>query len=286
LFGCAHRAFGQTAQPGLNCTDVTAAPPLALTPTEEELHSIFLLLAMALVHDAWGVDRRRPEQIAAYAAAEPGRHFPDYTGHNIGAVLVDRTSNVISFGLNRNVVLNSTLEHAEARTIRNAIRIANAASGKAGPKRWSFGSLLLADRLYATLEPCAQCAGIMDLANIGSVVYGQDDPSQHHIVNVLYNLGQPPGSGGAPLPVRAAFTPYWDALAAAYTRFVARAAPGARTGLTSFLETVEAYRIYRDAARSFAAMTVQEPANAAALGGARAFRVRWQQHLQSGVAPA
>jgi tRNA(Arg) A34 adenosine deaminase TadA len=279
-----HLAQGEAAQSGPSCVEITDAPTLTLSSAEEERHLIFMLLAMALVHDGWGVEHSRPEQLAAYAAVEPGRRFPNYAGHNVGAVLVDASSGVISFALNRNVELNSTLEHAEARATRNAIRIANAAAGPAGPERWSFGALLQGKRLYATLEPCAQCAGIMDLANIGAVIYGQDDPGQRGIVNVLYNL-QRSGPGNAPLPIRASFTPWWERLATAYGRFAAEAAQGARTGLTSFLETVEAYLIYRDAAREFATIEVRDPDNAAALLGARAFRERWRSHVGEGVAP-
>ena len=120
LLGCAHSAHSLAAA-SPNCTDVTAAPALELGGAEQEIHNILLLLAMALAFDGWGVDRSRPEMVAAYKAVEPDRDFPDYAGHNIGAVLVDRSSNVISGALNRSVQLNSTIAHAEARTIGNAI---------------------------------------------------------------------------------------------------------------------------------------------------------------------
>jgi len=281
---CCGGAHGATP-PAPTCTDVTAAPVLKLSPAEAERHTIFLLLAMALVYDGWGVDRARPDLVAAYAAAEPQRRFPDYAGHNIGAVLVDRGFQVVSFALNRNVALNSTLEHAEERAIRNAIRIANDSAGPAGPKPWSFGSLLREDRIYTTLEPCAQCAGIMDLANIRAVIYGQDDPSQRHLVDVIYNLQQRPGSPGAPLPIRASFSPYWDRLASGFERFQAQPSAGLPAGATSFLETVEAYKIYREAAQKFDAWETSDPENVAALRGAREFRARWQPSVADGVAP-
>jgi tRNA(Arg) A34 adenosine deaminase TadA len=282
-FGCTRAPHGKKVSRRLKCSDVAAPPPLTLTPTEEEMHCILLLLAMALVFDGWGVDRRRPEQIAAYAAVEPARRFADYLGHNVGALLVDRNSDIICFALNRSVELNSTLEHAELRTVRAAIQIANASRVPSDPPSWSFGSLLQADRLYATLEPCSQCAGILELARFGSVTYAQDDPAQHHIANVLYNLHQQPG---APLPVRALFLPFWDELTTAYQRFVAAAPQGGRTGLTSFLQTVEAYQIYRKAATAFATMQEKHPANAGLLHNARMFRTRWQESVQKGVVPA
>jgi tRNA(Arg) A34 adenosine deaminase TadA len=285
LFGCIGLVPIRSALATPACTDLLAPPPLRLSAEEQELHSIYLLLAMALVFDAWGVDRTRPELIAAYAAAEPGRRFDDYLGYNIGALLVDRNSAIICFALNRNIQLNSTLEHAEARAVRNGIGIANAARPPGDTASWSFGSLLQADRLYATLEPCAQCSGIMELANLGSMIYGQDDPSQHHISTVLYNLYRHSAMPGSLVPIRATFLSCWGELASAYQRFVADAAPRSRVGLTSFLETVAAYRIYRKTAAAFATMQPRHASNAAILAGARAFRDRWRGRLTQGIVP-
>jgi hypothetical protein len=69
-------------------------------------------------------------------------------------------------------------------------------------------------------------------------------------------------------------------LAAAYREFVGAAPPGARTGLTSFLQTVEAYRIYEMAARAFETLPVSHAENTAILGEARAFRDRWADTLR------
>lgn len=285
-----HSAVAQTASIP-DCPDIAAAPHLNLSAQEQERHEIYLRLAMAMVFDGWGVDRNRKDLVAAYAAAEPGRKFGAYAGHNVGALLVGAQDQIICFALNRNVELNSTLEHAEARAIRSAIHIANAERFQTGGPAWSFGNLLRGDRLYATLEPCAQCAGIMDLANIGTVVFGQSDPAQNGIVNVLYNLNHSSSrqtsveAGGAPLPVPAAFGDIWGELEAAYRSFVATAQTGSRTGVTSFLETVAAYRIYREAAAAFSSMQVRDEANAAALRTAQAFRAQWQGRIFVGAVP-
>ena len=96
LFGCAGgTAHARTAGSKFACVDLTANPTVTLAPPEQEAHSILLLTTMAMVFDNWGVDQRRPEQVAAYAAAEPDRRFQDYLGHNIGALLVDRTSTIV-----------------------------------------------------------------------------------------------------------------------------------------------------------------------------------------------
>jgi tRNA(Arg) A34 adenosine deaminase TadA len=262
--------------------DLTAAPAVPMTAAEAERHTILLRLAMALTFDGWGVDRHRPETVAAYRAADPGRTFADYLGHNIGALLVDRSGNIVCFALNRAVQFNSTLEHAEARAVRAAIAAANATRPRDAAPPWTFGDLLRADKLYTTLEPCAQCAGIMQLANLGEVIYAQDDPSQCHVVNVLYNLGSQPR---APVPVRADFLPAREELEACYRRFLASVPSGGRSGLTSFLETVPAYQIYRRAAMSFESMSVRYPSNVDTHRQAKAFRDAHRNALKDGLIP-
>jgi len=275
----------QTKAGAAQCDDVTAPPRLSLTPVEEERHGIFLLLAMAMTFDAWGVDKERPDLVAAYAAVDPTRRFADYLGHNIGALLVDEDWNIVNFALNRSVQLNSTLEHAEARSVRAAIAAANAMPKPGASKPWSYGRLLKSDRLYATLAPCQQCAGILDLASVECIVYAQDDPGQHQIVNVLYNLDQGSGSSSAPMPIQATFLPFWNELEDAYVRFVNSTPKGGPTGLTLFLEGVESYRVYRHAANWFAKMGPQHAENVTALDRARAFRTHWMSKLEKGIVP-
>jgi tRNA(Arg) A34 adenosine deaminase TadA len=193
---------------------------------------------------------------------------------------VDPQGAIVCFALNRNVVLNSTMAHAEARAVGAAIVRANDKTPQNATPSWTFGALLRGDTLYDTLEPCAQCAGIMDLANIGTVVYAQDDPETRGIANVLYNLQSRPGEPGASLPIRANFLPVWDALEAAYRRFLDTAPLGGRTGLTSFLQTVEAYRLYTTAAHAFDTLQATHPENAPLLREARVFRARWADRLR------
>jgi tRNA(Arg) A34 adenosine deaminase TadA len=265
---------------------VAAPPPVDLTARESEQHSIYLLLAMALVFDGWCVNKTRPEQVQAYAAGAPDRIFAAYLGHNVGALVVDPREGILAFALNRNVELRSTLEHAEARAIRHAINRRNKA-GIGGDDLWSFTGLLKGVRIYATLEPCSQCAGIAELANLEAVVYAQDDPFQCGVANVLYNLHLHLRSGAAasPLPIRATFFPLWNELAAAYADFVASKPSHGRTGLTSFLETFQAYAIYREAAERLDRVVVKDPENAIVLEHAQAFRRDRASQLQRGLTP-
>ncbi len=254
-----------------------AAPPLVeLAEREKEEHTIYLLLAMALVFDSWGVNKKRPEQAQIYADGERGRIFNAYLGHNVGALVVEPGEGILAFALNRNVELRSTLEHAEARAVRHAIDRRNERAS-VGEDPWSFANLLKGARLYATPEPCSQCAGIVELANFEAVVYAQDDPFQCGAASVLYKLRRNlrPDGGAAALPIRATFLPFWDELAAAHAGFVASKPAHGRTGLTSFLETFEAYTIYRSAAARLEAMVAEDRGNEGVLQSARKFRRDW-----------
>lgn len=266
--------------------DVAAPPPIELSTPDTEAHSIYLLLAMALVFDGWCVNKNRAEQAQVYADGEPERVFPAYLGHNVGALVVDPREGILAFALNRNVELRSTLEHAEARAVRHATNRRNKA-GMGSDDLWGFTGLLKGVRIYATLEPCSQCAGIVELASLESIIYAQDDPFQCGVANVLYKLHQNlrPAGAASPIPVRATFFPLWDELAAAYADFVASKPAHGRTGLTSFLETFQAYAIYRRAAERLDGMVVDEPENAMALRHAQRFRRDWGSKLGSGLAP-
>jgi tRNA(adenine34) deaminase len=80
----------------------------------------------------------------------------------VGAiVVVDGT--VIGRGRNRTIELHDPTAHAEILAVREA-------AGVMGSWRLTGASL------YATLEPCAMCAGAIVLARIERLVIGADDP--------------------------------------------------------------------------------------------------------------
>ncbi|HEU5328364.1 MAG TPA: hypothetical protein VFU78_09750 [Thermomicrobiales bacterium] len=61
--------------------------------------------------------------------------------------------------------------------------------------------------IYTSLEPCAQCSGMMALGRVQRVVYLQRDPKVAAVANILYNLYNPPGADpsqlkSAPLPIQ------------------------------------------------------------------------------------
>lgn len=181
---------------------------IALEREEQLRHQLFLRLAMALVAHFWNGNtngptgeypQRRKQQTGEIVKnGKPVTNLygdgKQYFGHNIAAVAVDGDHHVIDFDFNHNDLFKSSIEHAEARLMRRLFNLTGLRS------EWSLGDepdLTPDDRymtklsdvtIYTTLEPCAQCAGIMALARVKEVVYLQPDPGAFGVANILYNL--------------------------------------------------------------------------------------------------
>ena len=82
----------------------------------------------------------------------------------IGCVIVYE-GKVIGRGYNRRNTDHSTLAHAEIAAIRKASRVMG---------DWRLEGCTL----YCTLEPCPMCAGALNWAQIGRIVYGAPDPKR------------------------------------------------------------------------------------------------------------
>jgi tRNA(adenine34) deaminase len=80
----------------------------------------------------------------------------------VGAVVV-RDGRLLGRGRNRRERLADPTHHAEIEAIREAARQAGT---------WRLEGMTL----YATLEPCAMCAGAAVNARLARIVYGCDDP--------------------------------------------------------------------------------------------------------------
>jgi len=174
-------------------------------PLEEgmkERHRIYLLLLMAIVFAYWnGLKNGRR---ATYPWNDPldakdpnyDRLAGDYLGHNIAALAVDRSGRVLDFEFNHNNLFNSSAEHAEARLVHRLYSLAQLSES------WSAvpvseiqntssdrrGTNLQGVTIYTSLESCAQCSGVMALAQITEVVYLQTDPGMYFIGRILRNL--------------------------------------------------------------------------------------------------
>ncbi len=90
----------------------------------------------------------------------------------VGAVVLDRTGAPVGYGQNRVIRDHDPTAHAEILAVRSA--------GQA------LGNYRLEGcSLYATLEPCAMCAGAMIHARIVRLVFGAFDPKAGAAGSVL-----------------------------------------------------------------------------------------------------
>jgi len=95
----------------------------------------------------------------------------------VGAVVVCE-GQIVGRGWNRNLAENDPTAHAEIVALRDA--------------GTSAGNHRLGDcELFATIEPCAMCAGALVHARIRRLVYGADDPKAGAVHSVLQVLNHP-----------------------------------------------------------------------------------------------
>ena len=95
----------------------------------------------------------------------------------VGAVVV-RAGELVSRGWNRNLADHDPTAHAEIVALRAAGAI--------------LGNHRLGDcDLFATIEPCAMCAGALVHARIRRLVYGADDPKAGAVHSVASLLNHP-----------------------------------------------------------------------------------------------
>ncbi len=95
----------------------------------------------------------------------------------IGAVVVSE-GRIVGRGWNHNVTDNDPTAHAEILALRDAGR--------------NVGNHRLSDcELFATIEPCAMCAGALVHARIRRLVYGAEDPKAGAVHSVLSVVNHP-----------------------------------------------------------------------------------------------
>jgi tRNA(adenine34) deaminase len=95
----------------------------------------------------------------------------------VGAVVVC-DGRVIARGWNRNLTDSDPTAHAEIIALREAGAI--------------VGNHRLGDcELFATIEPCAMCAGALVHARIRRLVYGADDPKAGAVHSIMQVLNHP-----------------------------------------------------------------------------------------------
>ena len=205
-------------------------------PAEEmERHRVYANLVLALLHGYFNGNKDgdtgdypwRSSQRIAGSGTQSLYAGGRYLGHNICCVAVDGDGDIIDFDFNHNSIFNSSVEHAEARLIKRIFSLSDIHqdwdSAVGADDRWNlsssaekapmkgqmdddYGRSLSNVTIYTSLESCAQCSGIMTLANIKQVVFLQPDPSQYMIGKIMYRLSRAvgqEGGPGAPRPISA-----------------------------------------------------------------------------------
>jgi tRNA(adenine34) deaminase len=95
----------------------------------------------------------------------------------VGAVVVHE-SRIVGRGWNRNILDKDPTAHAETIALREAaVTLGN--------------HRLPACDLFATIEPCAMCAGAIMHARIGRLIYGADDLKAGAVQSVMQVLNHP-----------------------------------------------------------------------------------------------
>jgi tRNA(adenine34) deaminase len=95
----------------------------------------------------------------------------------VGAVVV-RDGQIIARGWNQNIQQHDPTAHAEVVALREAAAY--------------VGNHRLSDcELFATIEPCAMCAGALVHARIRRLVYGAEDPKAGAVHSVMPVLNHP-----------------------------------------------------------------------------------------------
>jgi tRNA(Arg) A34 adenosine deaminase TadA len=202
--------------------------PPEFSAAEAERHHIYALLCLALVYAYHNGNKagaremvypRRVNQRRCDGTYKGDKDGDRYIGHNIAAIAVDATGHVMDFSFNHNKIFSSSTEHAEARLVRRLFQL-NAVQDSWVVKTLPDKKKSTLDQVtvYTSLESCAQCAGIMALANIKRVFYAQPDPGQYmvgHIMRALDDSGRSPEH----VPASLIGLDQYDALTNGYAAF-------------------------------------------------------------------
>jgi tRNA(Arg) A34 adenosine deaminase TadA len=275
-----------------NVSDVATLKPSVFTPERAEQHRLYSLALMSLVRQYWNGNKDgstgnygqwRERQVGMkvdggfiYRRSEDATDYAqlDYLGHNIACLAVDGDGDIIDFDFNHNNIFNSSVEHAEARLVRRIFSLTQLDKGwnlsvSTGDAVYKPGLATNLNNVtvYTSLESCAQCSGIMALAQVKEVVYLQKDFGSYCIGNIMYNLttrkdGTRTGvPAPKPIPGSDFGFPYYDDLSKGFQDFYkkVKGTPFWTDGktvdnipaVTSFLCTDAAFAIYKRADEEF-----------------------------------
>jgi len=118
-----------------------------------------------------------PDELWMEEALRAARRAHEAGEVPVGAIVVC-DGLIVGRGWNRNLLESDPTAHAEVMALREAGA--------------SLGNHRLGDcELFATIEPCAMCAGALVHARIRRLVYGADDPKAGAVHSVMQVLNHP-----------------------------------------------------------------------------------------------
>lgn len=203
-------------------------------PVRQEVDEVFSLLAYALVYRDW-----QPASVPRNQRR----------GYNIGALLVDKDSKPVFYGLNAINSTDNATQHGEVRAITNYLE---------KTRRFNLDGFTI----YTTLEPCIMCAGMMTMTDVDRVVYGQKDVD---FSNGLERLALDTRAYGGYAPFKrttwadASPSPFRGQLDKAYQHFLNN---DPERVLAKFLAGKEAETIFKEASHTFLNYQVRHSENA------------------------
>ena len=201
-------------------SELASVEPFNCSDEDKERHQIYCAVVFSILYGYFNGNRRgevgeypmRAKQKASGLGTNSRYSGGYYFGHNICAIAVDEDGEIIDFDFNNAELLNDSTQHAEVRLIRRLFSLADAyeknktdtLTSVAADMHRDYNKTLNNITIYTSMESCAQCSGMMTLANIPKVVYLQSDPTQYQIGKIMFRLSRPVGQmngGGAPRPI-------------------------------------------------------------------------------------
>jgi tRNA(Arg) A34 adenosine deaminase TadA len=127
--------------------------------------------------DNWKTERDYICTLAAFSVVYKDWQTDNERGYNIGSVLLSDTTEagrLVFWARNCNNVTENQSQHGEVRLMLGYLAKLHRKrkQGKSVPDIKNLKGHIV----YTTLEPCAQCSGMMVLLNVYRTVYGQTDP--------------------------------------------------------------------------------------------------------------
>ena len=128
------------------CSDTNIDTGANITQNDE-ISDIHMLLTYSILYKTW-------------QGSDPSR----VVGKNIGALLVNpKKDTILEFNRNAHASTHNVTQHAESRLIQGYLE--------------KYECEDLTDYIiYASLEPCAMCGGMMTVSKIKETIYGETDP--------------------------------------------------------------------------------------------------------------